>query len=56
MCYDESMRDELKPMAVAFRCLACGRLFTASQGSRQRYCPDCIAEKVKHKKPDKLKS
>ena len=37
-------------------CQGCGNTFIVKQGSRQRYCPECILKRVKHiptKQPDK---
>ena len=35
---------------VKYKCQACGADFDAIQGSRQRYCPSCLVERVKSPK------
>ena len=34
---------------VTYKCQDCGKEFEVNQGSRQRYCPECIAAKVAYK-------
>ena len=35
---------------VVFKCQKCGKAFIAPQGSRRKFCADCLVEKVCHKK------
>ena len=35
---------------VVFKCHKCGKPFLAPQGSRRKFCDDCLVEKVCHKK------
>ena len=35
---------------VVFKCEKCGKPFIVRQGSRRRYCADCLVEKVTQKK------
>jgi len=34
---------------VVFKCQRCGKPFVISQGSRRRFCDDCLIERVSHK-------
>jgi len=37
-----------KPIAT-YTCESCGNTFEAEQGSRRRYCGECLAKKVSRK-------
>ena len=34
---------------VVFKCQKCGKPFLAPQGSRRRFCDDCLVERISHK-------
>jgi len=38
-----------KKPTVAYICESCGNTFEAEQGSRRRYCGECLAKKVSRK-------
>ena len=35
-----------KNRKVTFHCEACDQPFEVEQGSRQRYCPDCMIKRI----------
>ena len=35
---------------IVFKCKECGKPFLAQQGSRRKFCDNCLVEKVCHKK------
>jgi len=35
------------PNGLTFVCTQCGGAFQATQGSRRRYCNDCIVERIR---------
>jgi len=34
---------------VVFKCKECGKAFIVRQGSRRRYCDDCLVERISNK-------
>jgi len=34
---------------VVFKCQKCGKPFIVRQGSRRRFCDDCLVERISHK-------
>ena len=40
--------DPMPENDVTCHCENCGDPFIANQGSRQRYCPNCLVKKIKH--------
>jgi len=34
---------------VVFKCQKCSKPFIVRQGSRRRYCDDCLVERISHK-------
>jgi len=34
---------------VVFKCRGCRKPFVVEQGSRRRYCDDCLIERISHK-------
>ena len=44
------MAEENKVVFVVFKCEECGKAFIAEQGSRRKFCADCLVEKITHKK------
>ena len=34
---------------VVFKCHKCGKPFLVRQGSRRRFCDDCLVERISHK-------
>jgi len=34
---------------VVFKCKKCSKPFIVRQGSRRRYCDDCLVERISHK-------
>jgi len=34
---------------VVFKCEKCGKPFIVRQGSRRRFCDDCLVERISHK-------
>ena len=34
---------------VVFKCKKCGKPFIVRQGSRRRFCDDCLVERISHK-------
>jgi len=37
---------------VVFKCKKCGKPFIVRQGSRRRYCDDCLIERIIHKEKE----
>ena len=35
---------------VVFKCQKCGKPFLVRQGSRRKFCDDCLVERISHKK------
>jgi len=44
------MAEENKVVFVVFKCHECGKAFIAQQGSRRKFCADCLVEKITHRK------